>query len=215
MAAVLAHSQNNLDSVTYFIDACRKQGIELLGPHVNESGVFFEVNKAGQIRFGLGAIKGGGEAAVETIIQERDAHGAFRDIFDFAKRLSQRAVTKKIFECFALSGAFDCFTEYHRRQYIAANDGDVSLSEKLIRYSSIMQKESQSAKASLFGESTGTSMSPPKIDPVEPFSEIEKLRFEKELVGAYISGHPLDNFQFEIDTFCNTPVNSLADLEGK
>ena len=215
MAAVLTHSQNNLDNVTYFIEDCRKQGIEVLGPHVNESGVFFEVNKNGQIRFGLGAIKGAGEAAVETLIQERDTHGSFKDIFDFAKRLSQRSVNKKTFECLALSGAFDCFPEYHRRQYIAAKEGDISLTEKVIRYSTKMQQDSQSAQASLFGESTGTAMPAPKIDPIEPFSEIEKLHFEKEVVGVYISGHPLDNFKFEIDTFCNTPVNTLTELEGK
>ncbi|MEK6783366.1 MAG: DNA polymerase III subunit alpha [Bacteroidota bacterium] len=215
MAAVLTHSQNNLDNVTYFIEDCRKQGIEVLGPHVNESGVFFEVNKTGQIRFGLGAIKGAGDAAVESIILERDAHGSFKDIFEFAKRFSQRAVNKKTFECLALSGAFDCFTEYHRRQYIAAKEGEITLTEKAIRYANKMQQDSQSAQASLFGESTGTTMPPPKVDPIEPFTEIEKLNFEKEVVGVYISGHPLDNFKFEIDTFCNTPVNTLTELEGK
>ncbi|MBK5279626.1 MAG: DNA polymerase III subunit alpha, partial [Bacteroidia bacterium] len=215
MAAVLTHSQNNLDNITYFIEDCRKQGIEVLGPHVNESGVYFEVNKEGQIRFGLGAIKGAGDAAVETLINERDAHGPFKDIFDFALRLSQRSVNKKTFECLALSGAFDCFHEYHRRQYIASKEGDISLTEKVIRYSSKMQQDSLSAQASLFGEATGTAMPQPKIDPIEPFSEIDKLHFEKEVVGVYISGHPLDNFKFEIDTFCNTAVNSLVDLDGK
>lgn len=214
MAAVLTHSQSNLDSVTYFIEDCRKQNIDVLGPHVNESGVYFEVNKEGQIRFGLGAIKGAGDAAVESIILERDAHGSFKDIFDFAKRLSQRAVNKKTFECLALSGAFDCFPEYHRRQYIAAKEGDISLTEKVIKYSAKMQQESQSAQASLFGSSTGTEMPLPKVDVIEPFSEIEKLHFEKEVVGVYISGHPLDNFKFEMETFCNTPVSSLTELEG-
>ncbi|HMR58316.1 MAG TPA: DNA polymerase III subunit alpha, partial [Cyclobacteriaceae bacterium] len=99
MAAILTHSQSNLDNVTYFIEDCRKQGIEVLGPHVNESGVTFEVNKQGQIRFGLGAIKGAGEASVEAIIQERDAHGSYKDIFDFAQRLSARSENKKTFEC--------------------------------------------------------------------------------------------------------------------
>ena len=214
MAAVLTHSQSNLDSVTYFIEECRKQNIEVLGPHVNESGVYFEVNKEGKIRFGLGAIKGAGDAAVEAIIQEREAKGAFKDIFEFAKRLSQRAVNKKTFECLALSGAFDCFQEYHRRQYIAAKDGDISLTEKVIKYSAKMQQESQSAQASLFGSASGTQMPLPKIDPIEPFSEIEKLHFEKEVVGVYISGHPLDNFKFEMEVFCNTPVASLTELEG-
>jgi DNA polymerase-3 subunit alpha len=218
MAAILTHSQNNLDNVTYFIEDCRKQGIEVLGPHVNESGVHFEVNNQGQVRFGLGAIKGAGEAAVESIIIERDSHGPYKDIFDFAKRLSQKAVNKKTFECLALSGAFDCFSEYHRRQYMTAKDGDLSLTEKVIRYSSKMHQEEQSAQASLFGESTGTQMPAPKIEPLEPFSEIEKLHFEKEVVGVYISGHPLDNFKFEMDTFCTTALTTLTDfdaLEGK
>ena len=218
MAAVLTHSQNNLDSVTYFIEECRKQSIEVLGPHVNESGVFFEVNKKGEIRFGLGAIKGTGEAAVEAIITERDAHGAYKDIFDFAKRLSQKSVNKKTFECLALSGAFDCFPEYHRRQYITGKEGDLSLTEKVIRYAAKMQQDAQSAQASLFGGSTGIAMPAPKIDPLEPFSEIEKLHFEKEVVGVYISGHPLDNFKFEMDAFCThalTVLNDIDPLEGK
>ncbi len=215
MAAVLTHSQNNLDSVTYFIEECRKQGIAVLGPHVNESGVYFEVNKKGEIRFGLGAIKGTGDAAVEAIIQEREAHGPYADIFDFAKRLSQRSVNKKTFECLALSGAFDCFTQYHRRQYIAGKDGDISLTEKVIRYSTKLQQETQSAQASLFGGSSGTQMPQPKIENIEPFSEIEKLHFEKEVVGVYISGHPLDNFKFELDTFTNLPVTELNDLDSK
>jgi DNA polymerase-3 subunit alpha len=214
MASVLTHSQNQLENVTYFIEECRKQGIEVLGPHVNESGVYFEVNKQGQIRFGLGAIKGAGEAAVESIIKERDAHGVFTDLFEFAKRMNQRSVNKKTFECLALSGAFDCFKEFHRRQYIYAKDGDINLIEKVIKYSAKLYQESSSAQASLFGGSTGTQMPAPKVDAVEPFSEIEKLHFEKEVVGVYISGHPLDNFKFELDTFCNTEIASLTDLEA-
>lgn len=213
MAAVLTHSQNNLENVTYFIEDCRRQNIEVLGPHVNESGVFFEVNKQGQIRFGLGAIKGTGDAAVEAIIHERDAHGPFTDIFDFGKRMGQRAVNKKTFESLALSGAFDCFKEFHRRQYVFGKEGDISLTEKVIRYANKFHQEAESAQASLFGESTGTAIPAPKVDPVEPFSEIEKLHFEKEVVGVYISGHPLDNFRFEIDTFCNTPLTAVGELE--
>lgn len=214
MAAVLTHSQSNLDSVTYFIEECRKQNIEVLGPHVNESGTYFEVNAKGEIRFGLGAIKGAGDAAVQAIIDEREAHGPYKDIFDFAKRLSQRSVNKKTFECLALSGAFDSFPQYHRRQYIAGKDGDISLTEKVIRYAAKLQQETESAQASLFGGSSGTQMPQPKIDPIEPFSEIEKLHFEKEVVGVYISGHPLDNFKFEM-TFTNTPIVELNELESK
>lgn len=213
MAAVITHSQSNLENVTFFIDECRKMGIEVLGPHVNESGVYFEVNKTGAIRFGLGAIKGAGDAAVESIIQERETHGPYTDIFDFAKRLSQRAVNKKTFECLALSGAFDCFTEYHRRQYIHAKEGDINLTEKATRYAAKQQQEMMSSQVSLFGSSTGTESPKPKVEPQEPFSEIEKLHFEKEVVGVYISGHPLDNFKFEIDTFCTAPVTVLNDIE--
>jgi len=180
--------------------------------------VFFEVNEKGEIRFGLGAIKGAGESAVEGIIQERDAHGPYKNIFDFAKRLNGKAVNKKTYECLAFSGAFDCFTEYHRRQYIAAKEGDVSLTEKVIRYAAKIQQEAASAQASLFGGSTGTEMPMPRVDPIEPFSEIEKLQFEKEVVGVYISGHPLDNFDFIIETFVSQKLidlNSLESLEGK
>ncbi len=214
MAAVLTHSQNNLENVTFFIEECRKMGIEVLGPHVNESGVYFEVNKNGAIRFGLGAIKGAGDAAVEAIIVEREAHGTYQDIFDFAARLNQRSVNKKTFESLALSGAFDCFSEYHRRHYVFAKEGDINLIEKATRYSAKLQQETMSSQVSMFGGSSGTEVPKPKVDPIEPFSEIEKLHFEKEVVGVYISGHPLDNFKFEIDTFCTTPITTLANLEG-
>ncbi|MFZ6012576.1 MAG: DNA polymerase III subunit alpha [Bacteroidota bacterium] len=214
MAAVLTHSQSNLENVTFFIEECRNLGIKVLGPHVNESGIYFEVNKEGEIRFGLGAIKGAGDSAVEAIIQERDAKGAFTDIFDFAKRLSQRAVNKKTFECFALSGAFDCFKDLHRRQYIYAREGDISLIEKAIRFAAKTQQEEQSAQASLFGGASGTAMPKPKIEVVEPFSEIEKLNLEKEVVGIYISGHPLDNFRFEMETFCTSACNQLTEIES-
>ena len=214
MAAVLTHSQSNLENVTYFIEECRRMGIEVLGPHVNESGVYFEVNASGEIRFGLGAIKGAGDSAVEAVIQERQTNGVFKDIFDFTKRLSQRSVTKKTIECLALSGAFDCFPEHHRRQYLAAKEGDINLTEKAIRYAAKVQQEEISSQTSLFGGSAGAPMPVPKVDPIEPFSQIELLNFEKEVVGVYISGHPLDSFRFEMETFCNTPVSVLSNLEA-
>ncbi len=214
MAAVLTHSQSNLENVTFFTEECRKMGLDVLGPHVNESGVFFEVNKEGAIRFGLGAIKGAGDAAVESLIQERDAHGPYKDIFDFATRLSQRSVNKKTFECLALSGAFDCFTEHHRRQYVYAKEGDINLTEKATRFAAKLQQETLSSQVSLFGGPSGAEVPKPKVDAVEPFSEIEKLHFEKEVVGVYISGHPLDNFRFEMDTFCSAPISALNDLQG-
>ena len=214
MAAVLTHSQNNLDNVTYFIEECRNLGIKVLGPHVNESGVYFAVNKDGEIRFGLGAIKGAGDAAVEAIIEEREANGPFEDLFEFAKRVNQRSVNKKTFECLALSGAFDCFPGIHRRQYVFSKDGDTSLIEKAMKYAAKTQQEENSAQASLFGGTSGTAMPKPKIEVVEPYSELEKLALEKEVVGIYISGHPLDHFKFEIATFCNARCNQLTELDN-
>jgi DNA polymerase-3 subunit alpha len=213
MAAVLTHSQNNLENVTFFIEECRSLGIKVLGPHVNESGIFFEVNKAGEIRFGLGAIKGAGEAAVDAIIQEREARGHFEDIFDLTKRMAQRSVNKKTLECLALSGALDCFESVHRRQYVFAKDGDISLLEKALKFALKTQQDEQSAQASLFGGGTGTAMPKPRVEYVEPYSEIEKLNLEKEVVGIYISGHPLDNFKFEMDHFCTITCNKLSELD--
>ena len=214
MAAVLTHSQSNLDNVTFFIEECRNLGIKVLGPHVNESGMYFAVNKEGEIRFGLGAIKGTGDAAVESIIADRDEKGAYEDLFDFAKRLNQRAVNKKTFEALALSGAFDCFTSLHRRQYVYSKDNDSSLIEKAIKFAAKTQQEENSSQASLFGGSSGITMPKPKIENIEPFSELEKLNLEKEVVGIYISGHPLDNFKLELTSFCNTVCSQLNEIEA-
>lgn len=214
MAAVLTHSQSNLENVTYFIEDCRRTGLEVLGPHINESGVHFEVNAQGKIRFGLGAIKGAGDAAVEAVIQERAAHGPFKDLYDFAGRLRNRSVNKKTYECLALSGAFDCFTEFHRRQYIFAKEGDITLIEKVTRYAARLQQEADAAQTSLFGSTPGAEVPRPRIDAIEPFSELEKLHFEREVVGVYISGHPLDNFRLELEAFSNAAVSVLSNLEG-
>ncbi len=212
MAAVLTHNQSQIEKVTFFMEECRNLGIKVLGPHINESYKDFAVNKEGEIRFGLGAIKGSGEAAVEAIIEERKANGPFRDIFEFAERVNLRQVNKKTFECLAMSGAFDCFEAYHRRQYLQAPEGDQTLIEKVVKYANKMQMEAQSAQASLFGGSGGMETPRPTIAPLEPFGDIEKLNIEKEVVGLYISGHPLDKFRFEIENFCNTELNDLNDL---
>ncbi|MEO1051628.1 MAG: DNA polymerase III subunit alpha [Bacteroidota bacterium] len=214
MAAVLTHNESNIEKVTFFMEECKNQNIKVLGPHVNESEVDFTVNENGEIRFGLGAIKGAGEAAVEAIIEERHEAGAFNDIFEFAERVNLRTVNKKTFECLAMSGAFDCFEDYHRRQYLHAEEGDSTLIEKVIKYANKLQLETESAQASLFGGSSGVDVPKPKVNPIEPFGDIEKLNIEKEVVGLYISGHPLDDFQFEIENFCNTELNQLNNLES-
>ncbi|MFY0652199.1 MAG: DNA polymerase III subunit alpha [Cyclobacteriaceae bacterium] len=219
MAAVLTHNQSNIEKVSFFMEECRNRGIKVLGPHVNESGVNFKVNKEGQIRFGLGAIKGTGDSAVTAIIDDRNENGSFEDIFDFAIRVNLKSVNKKTFEALAMSGAFDCFNSYHRRQYLLTDNGDPSLIENAIKYASKVEQEKQSAQASLFGGDTGVSIPAPKVPDVEPYTELDKLKIEKEVVGLYISGHPLDQFKFEANKFCNATISelneSLEDLQRK
>lgn len=215
MAAVLTHNQNSIEKITFFMDECKRQGIKVLGPNVNQSGVYFDVNKEGEILFGLGAIKGAGEAAVEAIIQEREKNGPFTSIFNFAERVNLRAVNKKTFESLALSGAFDCFNDFHRRQYVYAPEGEISLIEKAIKYGGMIQAEKNSAQTSLFGDASSASIPPPKVDPVEPFGDIEKLRLEKEVVGFYISGHPLDQYRVDIQHFCTCSTDKIEEHKGK
>ena len=218
MASVLTHNQNHIEKVTFFLDECQKQGIKVLGPDVNESGVNFEVNKDGEIRFGLGAIKGSGEAAVEAIIEEREKGGTYRNIFDFAERINLRVVNKKTFESLAMAGAFDCFKDHHRRQYLYAENSDVTLIEKAVKYANLLQHEKNSAQQSIFGGDATIAIPLPKVAVCEPFGEIEKLKIEKEVIGFYISGHPLDQYKLEIESFCNTNISSLeslSTLQGK
>jgi DNA polymerase-3 subunit alpha len=212
MASVLTHNQNQIEKVTFFMDECRHLGVKVLGPHVNESGLNFEVNKDGEIRFGLGAIKGAGEAAVLAIINER-AEGHYKDIFEFARRVNLRAVNKKTFECLAMAGAFDCFEEHHRRQFLYEPENDISLIEKVIKYGNKEQTEKNAAQQSLFGGDNGLEVPVPKVPNCEPYGEIEKLKIEKDVVGFYISGHPLDQFKFEIDSFTNNKFSDLQELE--
>ncbi|MEM6830649.1 MAG: DNA polymerase III subunit alpha, partial [Bacteroidota bacterium] len=148
MASVLTHNQSNIEKVSFFMEECKNRGIKVLGPHVNESAQDFAVNLEGEIRFGLGAIKGTGESAVQALIEERDAKGPFSDIFDFAKRVNLRTVNKKSFESLAKAGAFDCFEEFHRRQYTEPDEDGSSLIEKSIRYANKLQEEEASAQSS-------------------------------------------------------------------
>ncbi len=217
MASVLTHNQSNIEKVTFFMEECRNLGIKVLGPHVNESGLGFEVNPKGEIRFGLGAIKGTGEAAVQAIINEREKNGPYKDIFDFAERVNLRAVNKKTFESLAMAGAFDCFENYHRRQYLYAPGKGDSLIEKAIKYGNKIQSEKNAAQQSLFGGENGIKLPLPKVEACEPYGELEKLRIEKEVTGFYISGHPLDQFKLEMKYFVRnslSDLNNLTDKEG-
>jgi DNA polymerase-3 subunit alpha len=215
MASVLTHNQSNIEKITFFMDECKRQHIKVLGPHINESGLNFDVNQGGQIRFGLGAIKGTGEAAVDAIISERDESGFFTDVFDFAKRVNLRTVNKKTFESLAMAGAFDCFQDYHRRQYLIAENGDITLIEKLIRFGNRIQDEKNASQVSLFGGDSGVEIPLPKIPETEPYTELEKLRIEKEVVGFYISGHPLDQFKLDIRHFCTCTVSEIDHFKGE
>ena len=215
MASVLTHNQSNIEKITFFMDECKRQTIKVLGPHINESGLNFEVNQEGQIRFGLGAIKGTGEAAVEAIISERRENGPFKDIFEFAERVNLRTVNKKTFESLAMAGAFDCFEDFHRRQYLHAPEGDTTLIEMVIRYGNRKQNEQNASQVSLFGGDSGVDIPLPKVPPCEAYTELEKLRIEKEVVGFYISGHPLDQFRMDIEQFCSCTVDKIEERKNE
>jgi DNA polymerase-3 subunit alpha len=213
MAAVLSNSLGNIEKITFFMDECKRMGLSLLVPDVNESSRSFAVNKKGQIRFGLGAIKGVGDAAVDAIVEERQKNGEYADIFDFVSRINVRQVNKKSLESLALAGAFDCFPEVARSHYFAIDPQDnTNFIEKIVRYSSRMAELKAEATASLFGElgaGTGNDIAKPRIPTSEPWSVMEQLKNEKEVVGVYISGHPLDEYKTEIANFCNSNTGQL------
>ena len=212
MAAVLSNSLGNIEKITFFMDECKRMGIPLLVPDVNESSRSFAVNKKGQIRFGMGAIKGVGEAAVDVIVEERTRNGEYKDIFDFVSRINVRQVNKRSLESLALAGAFDCFPEVQRSQYFALDSDGTTFIDKIVRYASKMAELKAAATQSLFGElgaGTGNDISQPKIPLGEAWSAMEQLKNEKEVVGVYISGHPLDDYQTEMDSFCNSNTGQL------
>ena len=212
MAAVLSRHLSEIKKITFFIDECRHLNIPVLGPDINESNLDFVVNRQGKIRFGMAAIKGVGEAAVQAVIDERDANGPFRTIFDFAKRVSLKAVNKRAMEALAYSGAFDCFENTHRAQYFHRENSDDSIFlEKVIRHGNLFQEKQNSAQHSLFGDEVSIELSDPPLPQCEPWSMHQQLKFEKETTGFYISGHPLDDYKAEIEAFCSV---TLEDLHG-
>ena len=207
MSAVLSNSLGNIEKITFFMDECKRMGLSLLVPDVNESSRSFAVNKKGQIRFGLGAIKGVGEAAVDSIVEERQARGEYKDIFDFVSRINSRQVNRRCLESLALAGAFDCFSDIQRSQFFATDNEGITFIEKIVRYSAKISELKAADTQSLFGElgaGTGNDISMPKIPVTEPWSLMEQLKNEKEVVGVYISGHPLDEYKIEIQNFCNS-----------
>ncbi|MFD2721451.1 DNA polymerase III subunit alpha [Hymenobacter monticola] len=216
MAAVLTNNMGDIKKVTFFIEEARKQGVPVLGPDVNESLLKFNVNQEGAIRFGMGAVKGAGELAVESMVQEREKSGEYSDIFDFAKRVNLRTVNKKTFESLAQAGAFDGFGK-HRRLYLDAPAGDQNLIEKAMRVGQQHAAAKESAQHSLFGAGAfGAVAAPmPKMHEMEPWSKTEQLRREKEVVGFYLSGHPLDSYKLELDAYCTCGLEKVEEIKNK
>ena len=213
MAAVMSRSLSNITDITKLMDECKAMGIQTLGPDVNESNLKFTVNHDGNIRFGLGAVKGVGEAAVQSIVEERNTNGPFKGIFDFVQRVNLNACNKKNMECLALAGGFDSFPELKREQYFAVNSkGEVFL-ETLMRYGNRYQEDKRAAINSLFGGANVVDIATPEIPQgVERWGDLERLNKERDLVGIYLSAHPLDEFAIVLDHVCNT---RMADLEDK
>ena len=211
MAAVMSRSLNDITEVSKLMDECRAMGITTLGPDINESRHKFSVNSHGAIRFGLAAIKGVGESAVSAIINSRNTDGPFRDVFDLVERVSPTACNRKSLECLVWSGALDSFGISRETYFAPAPGGDTFL-DVLIRYANRYQADQAQAQGGLFGAFEIQTVHPPLPTNVTPLSDIERLNRERDLVGIYLSAHPLDRYSFIIDHVCNTALTELDDL---
>jgi len=215
MAAVL-NNQGNIDKIKFYMEECQRMGLAVLGPDVNESIKGFSVNKESIIRFGMNAIKGVGEAAVEDIIIEREANGPFTSVYDFIQRVNHRTVNKKSLESLVLAGALDSFKDLHRAQYFYAPPTDpVTGLERLLRFGSQFQASTSLATNSLFGGSAMPEVKPPNIPVCDPWALPELLDREKEVIGIYLSAHPLDGFKFEMDNYNVLPINEVDNNRGR
>ena len=212
MAAVLSNNMNDIKQVTFFMEECRRMGLTVLGPDVNESFYKFAVNDEQAIRFGIGAIKGVGRGAVETIIENRKEK-RYESVFDMVKRIDLRAANKKAFENLALAGGLDCFEGVHRAQYFNPDGDGITFLEKALRFGAKYQENLNSSQTSLFGEATEEVYQELTIPICESWNNLTRLKKEKEVVGIYISSHPLDDFKHEIDHFVNISLNRLGALE--
>ena len=210
MAATMSRNKADIKEITKLMDECKAMGVATLGPDVNESYINFGVNHLGEIRFGLGAIKGVGESAVESILKERKDRGVFKDIYDFIERINLSACNKKSLECLALSGAFDSFG-LKREQYVAPFSKDETFLDILVRYGNKYQLDKQQNSMSLFGDFDEIEIAHPKPVECEPWSDLERLNKEKELVGMYLSAHPLDEYEVILKDVCNTHMPQIED----
>lgn len=213
MASVLTHNLSNIDKITFFMDECKRIGVPVLGPDVNESSYQFSVNKKGEIRFGMGAVKGVGEAAVQAIVEERETNGPYKSIFDLVRRVNLRAANKKTFESLAFAGGFDSFGINRSTYFFTEGNENMTFLEKAIRYGIGHQDGANSAQVSLFGEESAVDMPEPGIPVCEAWGNIEQLKYEKDVVGFYISGHPLDTYKLEMDNFCLHTIGDTKKIE--
>ena len=212
MAAVLSNNMSDIKQVSFFMEECKRMGLKVLGPDVNESFYKFTVNDEYAVRFGIGAVKGVGMGAVQTIVENRK-ESKYKSIFDFAKRVDLRAANKKAIENLVLAGGFDCFPNTHRAQYFYTDGEGITFYEKAIRYGAKFQENENSSQVSLFGETSDIQIAEPIVPPCEEWNTMEKLSREKEVVGIYISGHPLDDHRFEMKYICNSKLDSLKNLD--
>ncbi|HNY02249.1 MAG TPA: DNA polymerase III subunit alpha, partial [Bacteroidales bacterium] len=220
MAAVLSRNITDLKEITLFLDECNRMHVPVLGPDVNESAATFVANRKGEIRFGMAGIKNVGEAAVQSIVEERLANGPFSSIFDLTRRINSHFINKRCLESLAKAGAFDCFENTHRAQYFYQENSDDNIFlEKIIRHSTDYHARKDSVQQSLFGESEEVQFGEITLPDCRPWSKLEQLKFEKEVTGFYMSGHPLDDFRFEMEQFCTKSIDELKQdlkpLRGK
>ena len=216
MAAVLSRNLTNIEQLTLYMNECKRMGISVLGPDINESMRTFSANLAGDVRFGLAAVKGVGAAAVESIIAERKANGPFKDIYDFIERVNYSLVNRKCLENLAYAGAFDSITDFARCKFFGVDSRDssgVTFIEQLMRYGQRYQNEQNNAQQSLFGGGGHVDIQRPVIPACADWSQLEKLTREREMVGLYLSAHPLDDYKIIIDHMCKTQLTELENLE--
>jgi DNA polymerase-3 subunit alpha len=214
MSAVL-NNAGSIDKITFFMEECKRMGLKVLGPDINESLKGFAVNERGEIRFGLGGLKGVGEAAIESIISEKKKGGPFKDIFDFIRRINQRTVNRKTLESLAYAGGFDCFIEYHRAQYFHTPENETATGlERVIKYGQIINSQNASTSNTLFGDLPISMEIPtPRVPDCAPWELTRQLDHEKDVTGMYLSGHPLDHYRFEMKHYGITPITDFNEFK--
>jgi DNA polymerase-3 subunit alpha len=216
MAAVLSRNLADIKSITQYMTECKHMGINVFGPDINESEMNFSSNKAGDIRFGLAAVKGVGEAAVKAIIEERKANGPFKNIYDFVERVNFNVFNRKCMENLAYAGGFDSIIDFHRSKFFAVDtrgSSPLAFLEQLMRYGQRVQQEKVNSQQSLFGGGSVVDIQPPTVPVAEDWNQLQVLNKEREMIGLYLSAHPLDDYSVIINHMCKASLTDLSDLE--